>query len=367
MIRSFVALQRAEPGFDTSSALTFLVPNLPLPQPQARQAFQRDLKARLESMPGVTAVTAANPFPLDGGIANARWGTEEAASDPAKFQQADVRVVLPGYFDAMGTRLIEGRTYTEADSRPELRDLVIDRVLARKAFGSAPAVGRTLLFRINSPEAQPYRIVGVVDHQRHTTLASEGRETVYVPDGFFGFGAANRWMVRAAGDPLQLAGPVKAALRDLDPRVGAIEIQPIEALVREAQAETRFALLLIGVFAAIAVVLASVGLYSVLSTVVRMRTAEIGVRMAFGAERGRIFRMMVGQGLKLSAAGIAVGVFAALLLVGAMRSMLVGVEPTDPATFAVIALTFLLIAIVACGVPALRAARLNPMTALRDE
>ncbi|HUF22732.1 MAG TPA: ABC transporter permease [Vicinamibacterales bacterium] len=367
MIRSFVALQRAEPGFDTSSALTFLVPNLPLPQPQARQAFQRDLKARLEGLPGVTAVTAANPFPLDGGIANARWGTEEAASDPAKFQQADVRVVLPGYFDAMRTRLIEGRTYSEADSRPELRELVIDRVLARKAFGSAPAVGRTLLFRINSPEAQPYRIAGVVDHQRHTTLASEGRETVYVPDGFFGFGAANRWMVRASGDPMQLAGAVKAALRDLDPRVGAIEIQPIEALVREAQAETRFALLLIGVFAAIAVVLASVGLYSVLSTVVRMRTAEIGVRMAFGAERGSIFRMMVGQGLKLSAAGIVVGVFVALLLVGAMRSMLVGVEPTDPATFAVIALMFLLIAIVACGVPALRAARLNPLTALREE
>ncbi|MEX2271021.1 MAG: ABC transporter permease [Vicinamibacterales bacterium] len=367
MIRSFVALQRADPGFNAMSALTFLVPNLQLPQPPARQAFQRDFKSRLEGPPGVTGVTAANPFPLDGGIVNARWGTEDAASDPGKFQQADLRAVLPGYFETMGTRLIEGRTYTEADNRPELRDLVIDRLLARKAFGSQSAVGRTLLFRLNSPEAQPYRVIGVVDHQRHTTLASDGRETVYVPDGFFEFGAANRWMVRASGDPMRLAGAVKSALKELNPRAGAIEFQPIEALVLEAQAETRFALLLIGVFAAIAVVLASVGLYSVLSTVVRQRTSEIGVRMAFGAERGNIFRMMVGQGLKLSAAGIAIGVLIALLLVGWMRSMLVGVEPTDPATFLAIAAMFVIIGVIACGVPALRAARLSPLSALREE
>jgi predicted permease len=367
MIRSFIALQRADPGFDDSSALTFLVPNLPLPQAQARQAFQRDFKARLEGLPGVTAVTAANPFPLDGRIANARWGTEEAASDPNKFQQADVRTVLPGYFEAMGTRLIEGRTYTEADSHQQLREIVIDRVLARKAFGSQPAVGRTLLCRINTQEAQPYRVLGVVDHQRHTTLASDGRETIYVPDGFFGFGVANRWIVRASGDPLQLTGAVKSALAAINPRVGTIEVQPLSAILSEARAETRFALLLIGVFAGIAVLLTSVGLYSVLSTVVRQRTAEIGVRMAFGAEQGSIFRMMVGQGLKLSAAGIVLGVLVALLLVNTMRSMLVGVKPTDPATFVAIAGTFILIAILACGVPALRAARLNPLAALRDE
>jgi predicted permease len=367
MIRSFVALQRADPGYDASNVLTFLVPNLPLPEPAARQAFQRDFQARLAALPGVTAVTAANPFPLDGRLANLRWGLEDAASDPSKFQQADLRIVLPGYFEVMGTRLIEGRVFTGADSHPDTRDVIIDRVLARKAFGAAPAVGRSLLARINTNEAQIYRVIGVVDHQRHTTLASDGRETVFVPDGLFQHGAANRWAVRTTGDPMQLVPQAKAALAALQPRAGAIEIQPMEAFISEAQAETRFALLLIGVFAAIAVVFAAVGLYSVLSTVVRMRTGEIGVRMAFGAERGNIFRMMVGQGLKLSAAGIVIGVLAALLLVGAMRSMLVGVEPTDPATFAVIAVTFLLIAVVACGVPALRAARLNPLAALRDE
>ena len=367
MIRSFIELQRADPGYDPAGVLTFFIPNLPLPEAAARQAFQRDFKTRLEALPGVTAVTAANPFPLDGRLANARWGTEQAASDPTKFQQADVRIVLPGYFEAMGTRVFEGRTFTDADSHPESRDVIIDRVFARKAFGAESAVGKTLLFRINTNEAQPYRVMGVVDHQRHTTLANDGRETVFVSDGFFQHGAANRWAVRTTGDPMQLVPQAKAVLAGLMPRAGAIEIQPMEAFVSEAQAQTRFALLLIGVFAAIAVILASVGLYSVLSTAVRQRTSEIGVRMAFGAEQGTIFRMMVGQGMKLSAIGIALGIGLALALVGAMQSMLVGVEPTDPATFGAIAVTFIVIAIIACGVPALRAARMTPLSALRDE
>jgi putative ABC transport system permease protein len=146
-----------------------------------------------------------------------------------------------------------------------------------------------------------------------------------------------------------------------------IEVQPMLEFVGRAQAQTKFALVLIGIFAGIALALAAVGLYSVLSTTVRQRTAEIGVRMAFGAEHGRIFRMMVVQGLRLSAIGIAIGVAAAALLTDAIRTLLVGVQPTDPATFSAIALGFLAIAAVACGVPAFRAARLDPMAALRDE
>ncbi|MDQ3069773.1 MAG: ABC transporter permease [Acidobacteriota bacterium] len=367
MIRSFIALQRQQPGYDSSNMLTFFVPNLRLPDLAARQAFQRDFQARLVALPGALDATAANPFPLDGRSGLSRWGRQEAASDPSKFQQATTMTVMPGYFKAMRTRLIEGREFNAADSHPDNRNVIIDRVLARKAFGSASAVGQSLLFRISTPDAQPYQIIGVSDHQRHATLAADGRETVYVPDGQFGHGAANRWGVRTAGDPLVLADGARRALASLNPRAGMIEIQPMHAFVEDAQAQTRFALLLIGVFAGIAVLLASVGLYSVLSTAVRQRTAEIGVRMAFGAENGNIFRMMVGQGLKLSAAGIAIGIVAALGLVSGMQSMLVGVEPTDPATFAAIAVGFAVIAVIACGVPALRAARMNPLAALRDE
>jgi putative ABC transport system permease protein len=367
MIRSFVALQRAHPGYDPNGVLTFLVPPFPTPADEARQAFQRDLRARLEALPGVVAATAATPLPLDAREGLARYGPEEALVDATKFGQATVHIVLPGYFDAMRTRLIEGRTLTEEDNRRDARVVVVDRVLAAKTFPGRSPLGQTLLLRLATPEPERFQIVGVVDHQRHATLARDGREAVFVSDGYFGFGAANRWAVRTTGDPTSLVAAVRAAVTATNPRAGVIEAQPMLAFVARAQAQTKFALILIAVFAAIALVLASVGLYSVLSTSVRQRTAEIGVRMAFGAEQGRIFKMMVAQGLKLSAAGLACGVGAAFVLTEVIRTMLVGVEPTDPATFAGIAVGFLLIAGIACGVPALRAARLDPMVALREE
>ncbi len=367
MVRSFIALQRAQPGYDPNGVLTFLIPNLPIPDDQARQGFVRDLRGQLEALPGVTGVTAANPLPLDPRESLARYGTEEALVDPTKFGQATVHFVHPGYFDVMRTRTVEGRTFTDADNRAEMRDVVIDRVLAAKLFPGQSAVGRTVLVRVRTPEPERFKVIGVVEHQRHASLARDGREAVFMPEGYVGFGAANRWAVRTSGDPSALSASVRAVVAGVNPRVGVIDVQPMLAFVGRAQAQTRFALVLIGVFAGIALVLAAVGLYSVLSTTVRQRQAEIGVRMAFGAEHWRIFRMMVVQGLKLSAAGLAFGIVAALILTNVIQSMLVGVEPTDPATFGAMALGFLLIAAIACGVPALRAARLDPMVALRDE
>jgi putative ABC transport system permease protein len=367
MIRSFVALQRAEPGYDPDGVLTFFIPQLHLPEEEARQAFMRELKTRIEALPGVHGATAASPLPLDGREGLARWGPEEALADASKFQQATFHFVLPGYFQVMRTRVIEGRTFTEADNTRDARVAVIDRVLAAKAFPRHSPIGQTLLARLETDEPERFQIIGVVEHQRHTTLARDGREAIYLPDGNLFHGFANRWAVRASGDLLSLAPAIRAAVADLNPRAGVIDIQPMQALVDHAQAPTRFALMLIGIFAAIALVLATVGLYSVLSTLVRQRTSEIGVRMAFGAAHGRIFAMMVGEGLRLSAVGIVVGLAAAFALTGAMRTMLVGVEPTDAATFTAMTVGFLIVAVVACGIPALRAARLDPMTALREE
>jgi putative ABC transport system permease protein len=327
----------------------------------------RDLQARLRAMPGVEAATAATPLPLDGRTQNARWGTEAALTDPTRFQQATTYFVVPGYFDAMRTRVIEGRAFSEADNSPDARVIVIDRRLAAKAFPGQSAVGRTLLARVRTPEPERFEVIGVVDHQRHESLAADGREAMYLTDGYMSFGAASRWAVRTSQDPASLVPQVRAAVAGLNPRAGVVEAQPMEVFVAQARAQTTFALVLIGIFAGIALVLAAVGLYSVLSTAVRQRTAEIGVRMAFGAEHGAIFRMMVAHGLRLSAAGIACGIAAALALTEVMRTMLVGVEPTDPLTFGGMAGGFFVIAIVACGVPALRAAQLDPMAALREE
>jgi putative ABC transport system permease protein len=367
MVRSFVALQRAQPGYDPNGVLTFLLPNLPIPDNQARQAFVRDLRARLSALPGVTGVTAATPLPLDPRESMARYGTEEALVDPTKFGQATVHFVQPGYFDVMRTRVIEGRTFTDDDNREDVRDVVIDRVLASRIFAGQSAVGRTLLLRLRTPEPERFKVIGVVEHQRHGSMARDGREAVFIAEGLVGFGTANRWVVRTSGDPSALSGSVRSVVSSINPRVGVIDVQPMLAFVGRAQAQTKFALVLIGIFAGIALILAAVGLYSVLSTAVRQRQAEIGVRMAFGAQHGRIFRMMVVQGLKLSLAGLVLGVAVALILTSVIQSLLVGVEPTDPATFGAMVVGFLIIAAVACGVPALRAARLDPMVALRDE
>ena len=367
MVRSFIALQRAQPGYDPNNVLTFSVPNLRLPSPEARMAFMRTLKSRLEALPGVLGATAAGPLPLTPGEGLARWGREDALSDPTKFRQGATHAVIPGYFETMRTRLIDGRTFTDADNASGRTLVVVDRLFAQLAYPGESAVGKPILIRIRTNEPERFEIIGVVDHQRHRQLAADGREAFFIADGLFGHGAAQRWAVRTSGDPMAIADQVSALVHELNPRTGAIEMQPMLSFVAKAQAQTKFVLVLIGIFATVALILAAVGLYSVLSTTVRQRTAEIGVRMAFGAAHASIFRMMVVQGLRLSAIGILAGFGAALTLTGAMRSMLVGVEPTDPATFAAMAAGFLVIAIVACGLPAWRASRLDPMAALRDE
>lgn len=367
MIRSFIALNRTDPGFDPSGVLTFVAQPVGIQQAEARAAWIRELRTRLAALPGVRSVSGAAPLPLDGGVANARWGTAEAQTDPSKFQQANVHTVQPGYFAAMRTTVVEGRVFEESDNARDRPVIVIDRVMAQKAFSGRPAVGQRLFVRIRSNEPEWLDVIGVVEQQRHASLASQGREAIFVADGFFGHGVATRWIVRTAGDPNALAAAVRGEVARFAPTSPVAELQPYEAFIGQATAATRFALVLLGVFAGIALVLAAVGLYGVLATAVRQRTAEIGVRMTFGAAPSSIFGLVIGQGLRLSALGIAGGVVAALLLTRLMRSLLVGVQPTDPVTFVAIALVFLVVAAAACWVPARRAAALDPNVALRDE
>ena len=210
-------------------------------------------------------------------------------------------------------------------------------------------------------------IVGVVGHVRQTSLAVPGREQVYFSDGYVGPGAVNSWALRVTGDPAGYARQVRAAIKDVSPRLLITNLQSVDELVDHAQAQTTFSLLLIGVFAVIAGVLAGVGLYGVLSTAVRQRTSEIGVRMALGAGRQSIFRLIVGQGLSLSAIGVVIGVIAALMLTRLMTTMLVGVKSTDPLTFMAMMLLFFAIATASSWIPASRAAGVDPNKALREE
>ncbi|MFN2444698.1 MAG: ABC transporter permease [Vicinamibacterales bacterium] len=366
MFRSFRELQRIDPGFDPRGLLTFqLLGGRPAPSPEQRAATSRQLEDRFRAIPGVQSASASFPFPLTGNFSTIRWGLEEALTDNSKYQAVDWQVVRPGYFETMRTPLLFGRTFTEADNDPKRNLVVVDTILAAKAFPNQSAIGKRILIRIRTAEPEWVEIIGVVAHQRVTSLAGPGREQVYVADGFLGFGA-NRWAVRTSGDPSEISGTVRAAVAEVDPQFLVTEIQPMDRLVWRAQSGTRFTLTLIAVFAVVAALLVAVGLYGVLSTVVRQRTAEIGVRMAVGASPRRILRFVIGHGLRLSAAGIALGVIAALLLTRGMTTMLVGVRPADPLTFAAMGVVFLVIAAFSSWLPARRAARLDPTAALRE-
>jgi predicted permease len=369
MLRSFIELTRIRPGFDANGVMTFQLSNVgQLNTPELRRTFLSTTRDALRALPGVQAVTAVSPMPLDGtGATGARWGTEEALSDPAAFHQGTVHFVQPGYFEAIGGRLIEGRTFNEDDNREDREVIVIDDRLAAMAYPNQSAVGKRIMARVRTDDPVWYEIIGVVAHQRHLSLSGATREAIYFADGYMGHFAANRWAVRSSTNADSTATVIREAIRKINPRIIVSELQPMTTFVERAMAPTQFALFLVGAFAIVAAVLATVGLYGVLATTVRQRTSEIGVRMAFGAQTTSIFRLVLGQGLRLSAIGLVIGLVIAAATTQVMRSMLVGVAPTDPATFAAIAALFIAVAAFACWLPARRAARLNPVAALREE
>ncbi len=368
MFRSFLDLQRIDPGFDPHHLLTFQVLGGPrdAKTPAERVAERRRIQDRLRAIPGVESVTASTPFPLTGGYSPVRWGTEAALSDPSRYQATDLQIVIPGYFETMRAPLLAGRAFTEDDEQPGRSYVIVDEDLAKKAFPGESAVGKRILTRVQTPQPVFVEIVGVVGHQREESLAVPGREQVYFSDGYFGGFSPPSWAIRTRSDPASYEGEVRAAIGGLSRSYLVDKMEPVETVVQEAQAGTRFSLLLIGLFAIVAGVLAGVGLYGVLATAVRQRTSEIGVRMAMGAQRGDILKLVVMQGMRLSVVGIVLGFIAAVILGRVMTSMLVGVKATDPITYASMVVVFLAIAMLASWLPAWRAAGLDPKSALHE-
>jgi putative ABC transport system permease protein len=332
--------------------------------------------ARILRKTPVFAITAAVTIALGIGVSTAIFSVANAVllrplpyKNPDRLVLADPFLSNADFFDlrnGTGAVFEEMAAVTEADNAIGRNVAVIDQLLAAKAFPDQSALGKRLCAYIPSPAW--LEVVGVVAHQRLGSLAEPGREQIYLTDGFWGIGISRHWAFRTAGDPAKYAAAVRAEVARFAPgRLAVTEIETMDTTVDRAQAATRFHLLLIGVFAAVAALLAGVGLYCVLSSVVRQRTAEIGVRMAFGAAPAGIFKLVVGHGLLLSAAGVALGLAAAFGLTRVMTSMLVGIKATDPATFAAMTLLFSLIAAVASWAPARRAAGLDPTPVLREE
>jgi putative ABC transport system permease protein len=367
MFRSFVELLRVSPGYDPNGLLTFLtVGDAKDVAPEQRVAFLRELEDRLRSIPGVQSVGGATGLPLHvvGPPDGVQWSAEQIPADPDR--RVDLETVLPGYFETLHSRVLEGRTFSEADNANGLGLAVIDQSLAQAVFPNQSALDRRICVYI--PDPTWLRVIGVVEHQRLHTLAHTGREQIFVTDGFWGIGISRQWALRTAGDPGKYAPLVRSEIAKFAPgRLAITEMQSMNTMIKREQASTRFNLLLIGLFAVFAAFLSVVGLYGVVSSAVRQRTAEIGLRIAFGAEPSGVVRLIIGQGLTLSTVGIGIGLLASFGLTRLMASMLVGIQPTDPATYTLVSALFLLVTVIACWVPARRAGVIDPVVALHEE
>ncbi len=369
MVRSFISLQSTDPGFNPENVLTFNLnlPNDKYPLPADQLRFWDQLYEQISLTPGVESVGTIGPLPLTGVGLNGRYATEENSGNLESYRQADYRAIKGDYFQTMQTELLAGRVFNRDDELNAPAYVIIDDILASKNFAGEDPVGQKLMVRFG-PDPTLVEIIGVVRHQDSAQLQEEGNDTLFMTNELMAaFGPFGSFVVRTQADPASFAGPVRELVRNLDADVVLQDVQPMTEVVDEAQAPTWFALSLISIFGAIALILASVGLYSVLSYIVRLRQGELGVRMTFGATPARIFSLVVGRGLFLAVIGGALGVVIALSVTRLMQDLLIGVSPTDPVAFVSTAVLFLGIAFLASFIPARRATRVDPVISLRWE
>jgi len=333
------------------------------------------IRSQIAQLPGVETVGATSLLPLAGGdqYAIGGYGVSGSTEEEWRSNRADYRAVLPGYLETMGVSMVAGRTIEPADNNPDALDVVvIDERLAQRLWPDEEAIGKELQlerfdFESFGLKRVPLQVVGVARNVRAQSLASEGRETVYYPYRFFPWFPLSFTVRAPAGVVTSLVAPIRREIEVVDPDIPLSKIRVMDEYLADARAPTQFALTLIGLFAALALVLASVGLYGVITYSVRQRTREIGVRIAYGAPQASVVRLVVGQGLLLTVSGLAVGLAGALVATRLVSSLFYGVSTADPVTFVAVSFLLLCVALVASYLPARRATRINPVVALRDE
>ncbi len=363
MIRSFVAMLRDDTGFNPHSVLSFnlLLSGEKYPEAQ-RRGFYDQLLKRLETLPGVVAAGATSILPMSG---NSENNTFEIAGRPpfekGKGPDAGYRVVTPGYFDAIGMSLRRGRGFTASDNELAPGVVIINETLASRFFPNQEAIGQRII-----TDGAPMEIVGIVGDVKDLGLDRVPRPSLYVPyaqNPRTNMGIA----LRAATEPTALAAAARDEVMKLDPAQPVSNLKTVERMIHERTSPKRIMAAMMGVFAAIALLLAGVGLYAVMAYAVSQRTHEIGVRLALGARAGDILRLITGQGLRLTLVGLALGMAGAFALTRVMEPLLYGVTATDPLTFILISLSLAGVALLACWIPARRATRVDPMVALKCE
>lgn len=377
MIRSLSALWKVDPGFRSDNVLSFslsLSPSMRSVGPQATRAALRSVSDQIALSPGVRAVSfSAGSIPLLGEDDLFFW----VEGEPKPATQSDMSMALvyrvePGYLTTMDIPLKQGRFFEDQDNEKSLRVAVIDEVFARKYFGAADPIGK----RILQEDGDPLQIIGVVGHVKQWSIDADEERTLqaqlYQPFRQFSDNSMNGL---AAG--LSVVARYDGGSPPFDSIRRVVQSQHKENVISRPQtmneviaaslAQQRFLMILLESFAVMALLLASLGLYGVISYVVGQRTQEIGIRLALGAQRKDVLRLVLGQGMTIAIAGVALGLVAAVGLTRLMSNMIYGVSASDPATFAIITLLLTMVALLACFVPARRATRINPLVALRQE
>ena len=370
LIRSFVELQRVNPGFRPEGVLAMQVslPSNRYKEGAQRAAFDRQVLEEVRGVAGVRSAATITTLPMSGWNQSGSFRIEGRQVAPNESSpHGDRWMASEDYFQTMGIPLVRGRYFDARDTAEAPGVAIVSEALARKYWPDEDPVGKRITFEGGAQQPRYREIVGVVGHVRNESLEGDGRGQYYVPYAQRPNNADLFLVVRADGDPAALAPAVRARIASVDKDLPVYKVTTMEKLVSDSLSQRRFSMFLFGVFAALAMALAVVGLYGVMSYGVAQRTHEIGLRMALGAQGRDVLRMVVGQGMALVAVGLGVGLLGAFLLTRLMVSLLYGVSAADPLTYAGIALLLAAVALLASYIPARRATKVDPMVALRYE
>lgn len=368
MTKSFFRLQQVDPGFDATNVLSM---NIALPTQKYRRQqvniFYDQLIERVGNLPGVKSVAGIDPLPLsNSNVSNPVLVEGAPVVALADRPSVGVRVVTPGYFQTMSIPILKGRSFTEHDRDNTPNVIIVNEALASRFWPNGDAIGKRLGFE-EDPGKQVWReIVGVVGNVRHKALEIEVMPETYFPYQQYPSNFMSL-VVHTASDPVSMVPAIRNQVLSVDKDQPVSDIMTMEQRLAKSVASSRFVMLLLGAFSVLALGLAAVGIYGVMAYLVTQRTQEIGVRMALGAQKRDVLKLVVAKGMALAIIGTAIGLVASLVLTRLMRSLLFGVTPTDWFTFVIASMLLLTVALLACYIPARRATKLDPLIALRYE
>jgi putative ABC transport system permease protein len=369
LIRSIIHLQQASPGFNPENLLTMNVwlPRVKYPDAPKWNAFYDQISQRIRALPGVQGVGLTSVLPISSNFDRRGFQVETHPAPRGAEPEADTYFVTPGYLQTMQIPLLKGRALTEQDTDKTEPVALVSETLARRYWPGEEAIGKRLKFPGSESRPQPWRtVVGLTPDVKQYGVDKEATMQLYLPAAQFPSSTLTL-VVRTSNDPAQMLGAVRNEIRAVDPNQAVFEVATMEELLSAAIAQRRFVMFLLAVFAGLALALAAIGIYGVMSYTVTQRTRELGIRLALGAQPAALLRLVIGQGMRLALFGIGLGLLAAAALTRLLQTLLFEVSATDWVTFTAITLLLGLVALLACWIPARRAAKVDPMIALRCE